>query len=66
MLKMIKFVRMLRIIRVLKLKKLIYKVEEYIVADTIYSVVEGIKLILIILYISHWLGCTFYFVGDLE
>lgn len=66
MLKMIKFVRMLRIIRVFKLKKLIYKLEEYVIADHISMIMEACKLGITILYISHWLACTFYFIGDFE
>ena len=66
LLKIVRFVRILRIVRIFKLGKLMYKVEEYIVTDTLTSIIDSFKLLIFILYVGHWLACTFYFVGDYE
>ena len=56
LLKIVRFVRILRIIRIFKLGKLMYKIEEYIVTDTLTVIVESFKLLTFILYIGHWLA----------
>ena len=56
LLKIVRFVRILRIIRIFKLGKLMYKIEEYIVTDTLTSMVDSVKLLTIILYVGHWLA----------
>jgi hypothetical protein len=56
LLKVIRFVRILRIIRIFKLRKLLYKLEEYIVTDTLTVVVDSIKLLIFLLYVGHWLA----------
>ncbi|CAI2364970.1 unnamed protein product [Moneuplotes crassus] len=66
LLKIIRFVRILRIIRIFKLGKFMYKIEEYIVTDTLTVIVDSFKLLIFILYVGHWLGCVFHFVGDYE
>jgi hypothetical protein len=66
LLKIMRFVRILRIIRIFKIGKLMYKLEEYIVTDTLSSIVDAIKLLTIILYVGHWLAWLFYFIGDYE
>ena len=66
MLKIIRFVRILRIIRIFKLGKLMYKLEECIVTETLTTIVDSLKLLTIILYVCHWLACTFFFVGSFE
>jgi hypothetical protein len=53
MLKIIKFLRILRLLRVLKLKKVLYKMEEYIVTEFLNSVMDGIKLLAIMMLINH-------------
>lgn len=66
MLKIMRFMRILRLLRVLKLKKVIYKLEEYIVTDTLTFFKDSIQLLATVLYLSHWMACIFYFVGDFE
>jgi hypothetical protein len=66
MLKLIRFLRILRLLRVLKLTKFLYKLEEYIVTETLNMLMDIIKLLVLIFFISHWLACTFYYVGDYE
>jgi len=66
MLKIIRFLRILRLLRVFKLKKLIYKVEEFIVTDTLTLIMDSIKILTVIFFMTHLMGCTFYFVGDYE
>lgn len=56
LLKIMRFVRVLRIIRIFKIGKLMYKLEEYIVTETLSSIVDSIKLLTIILYVGHWLA----------
>lgn len=66
LLKIVRFVRILRIVRIFKLGKVLYKLEEYIVTDTLTLIIEAFKLLTVILYVGHWLACMFYFVGDYE
>ena len=66
MLKIIRFLRILRLLRVLKLKKLIYKIEEYIVTDTLTLIMDSMKILLVIFFMTHLMACTFYFTGDYE
>lgn len=66
MLKIIKFLRLLRLLRVLKLKKVLYKIEEYIVTDFFSSAMDGIKLLSIMMLINHLMACIFYFVGTFD
>lgn len=56
LLKIVRFVRILRIIRIFKLGKLLYRLEEYIVTDTLTSIVDSVKLLIFILYVGHWLA----------
>lgn len=53
MLKIVKFLRILKILRVLKLKKILYKIEEYIITDFLWSVMDGVKLLAVLLLINH-------------
>lgn len=66
MLKLIRFLRILRLLRVLKLKKFLYKLEEYMVTDVLNTILDILKLLVLIFFISHLLACTFYYVGDYE
>ena len=66
MLKLIRFLRILRLLRVMKLKKLLYKLEEYMVTEVLNTLMDFLKLIVLIFFISHWMGCVFYFIGDYE
>jgi hypothetical protein len=66
MLKLIRFLRILRLLRVLKLKKFLYKLDEFIVTDVLNTVMDILKLLVLIFFISHLLACTFYYVGDYE
>lgn len=53
MLKLIRFLRILRLLRVLKLKKFLYKIEEYIVTETLNTLMDVIKLLVLIFFITH-------------
>ena len=64
--KMFKFLRFLRLLRVLKLKKLLYKFEEIIMSDMLNAFVGFFKVIIVILFIAHWIGCIFYAIGASE
>jgi len=66
MLKLIRFLRILRLLRVMKLKKFIYKLEEYMVTETLNTLLDVLKLLVLIFFISHVMACTFYYVGDYE
>lgn len=66
MLKLIRFLRILRLLRVLKLKKFLYKLEEYVITETLNMFMDIVKLLVQIFFLSHWLACTFYYVGDYE
>ena len=64
--KIVKFLRILRLLRVLKLKKVLYKLEEHIVADHLNAAFDGLKLLWIILLINHMMACIFYFIGTFD
>lgn len=66
MLKIIRFLRFLRLLRVFKLKRLLYKIEEYIVTDTLTLIMDSTKILLVIFFMTHLMACTFYFIGDYE
>lgn len=66
MIKIVKFLRILRLLRVLKLKRVLYKLEEYLVTDFLFAVMDGIKLLSILLLINHIMACIFYFIGTYE
>ena len=66
LLKIIRFLRILRLLRVFKLKRLLYKVEEYIVTDTLTLIMDSLKILMVIFLMTHLMACTFYFVGDYE
>ncbi|CAI2366607.1 unnamed protein product [Moneuplotes crassus] len=66
LLKVIRFLRILRLIRVLKIKRLVYKIEEYIVTDTLTLIMDSLKMLMVIFFMTHLMACTFYFVGDYE
>jgi hypothetical protein len=56
LLKIIRFIRILRIIRIFKIGKLFYKLEEYIITDTLTVIVDSLKLLIFLLYVGHWLA----------
>jgi len=64
--KIFKFLRFLRLLRVLKLKKLLYKFEEIIMSDMLNAFLGFFKVITVILFIAHWIGCIFYAIGASE
>lgn len=66
MLKLIRFLRILRLLRVMKLKRLLYKLEEFMITDFLNTVMDFAKLLILVFFITHWMACTFYFVGDYE
>ena len=63
-LKIIRIFRVIKLLRVLRLKKLLYKVQEYVVTDTLNTLVEVFKIILFMFVMSHWMACAFYYVAD--
>jgi len=66
LLKMVRFLRFLRLLRVLKLKKLLYKFEEVIMSDMLNAILGFLKVIIVILFIAHWIACIFYAIGAAE
>jgi hypothetical protein len=66
LLKIIRFLRILRLLRVFKIKRLLYKIEEYIVTDTLTFIMDSLKILTVIFFMTHLMACTFYFVGDYE
>lgn len=56
MLKLIRFLRILRLLRVLKLKKILYKIEEYLVTEVLNTFMDIMKLLVLIFFISHWMA----------
>ena len=59
-----RFLRFLRLLRVFKLKKLLYKFEEIIMSDTVNAILGFFKVIIVILFIAHWIACIFYYIGS--
>ena len=49
LLKIIRFLRILRLLRVFKIKRLLYKIEEYIVTDTLTFIMDSLKILTVIL-----------------
>lgn len=66
LLRIVRFLRILRLLRVLKLRKLLMRLEDYIVSDRMNALVEFMKLMLIIIFIAHWIACFFWYVGKQE
>lgn len=66
MLKLVRFLRILRLLRVFKLKKFLYKIQEYIVTDVLGMIMDIVKLLVMIFFISHWMACIFYYIGDYD
>ena len=64
--KILKFVRFLRLLRVAKIKKLLFKFEDLIVSNTIYAWLSFIKVLVVIVFIAHWIACIFYAIGISE
>ena len=63
-LKIIRFLRIFRIVKVLKLKRFLYKIEEYIVTETLSLILEILKILMIIFFMVHIFACMFFYVGD--
>ena len=57
---------MLRLLRIFKLKRLVYKFEEFFLDDAVSAIVDFIKLLSVVFFIAHWVGCFFYAVGEYE
>jgi hypothetical protein len=56
----------MRLLRVFKLRRLLYKFEEFIMSDMVNALLGFIKVILVILFIAHWIACLFYYIGSVE
>jgi hypothetical protein len=66
MLKIVRFLRIIRLLRVIKLRRLIYKVEDLVADDKLNLVMDAGKLLIMVLSLTHWMACTFYFVADID
>jgi hyperpolarization activated cyclic nucleotide-gated potassium channel 2 len=64
--KLTRFFRFLRLLRILKLKQLLYKLEEFIVNETLIATINLLKVVLVVVFIGHWMACIFYQIGILE
>jgi hypothetical protein len=64
--KMARFLRFLRLLRVFKLKQILYRIEELIMNDSLLSVMNLMKVIVVVVFIGHWIACLFYSVGKSE
>ena len=56
LLKIVKFLRILKIVRVLKLRRLLHKLDDYLVNDFMYMLMDFLKLLVFIFLLSHWIG----------
>lgn len=56
LLRIVRFLRILRLLRVLKLRKLLMRLEDYIVSDRMNALVKFMKLMMIIIFIAHWIA----------
>jgi len=64
MLRFVRFTKIIRLLRLAKLKVIFDKLEEFMqVSSSIAPILCFIQLSMLILFWSHWLGCTFHFVG---
>jgi hypothetical protein len=43
-----------------------YKFEEIIMNDMINAFLSFLKVVVVILFIAHWMACTFYLIGSIE
>ena len=50
----------------LKLRKFLMKIEDYIISDRVNAVIKFCKLMLVIIFIAHWIACFFFYVGASE
>jgi hypothetical protein len=64
--RILRFLRFMRLLRVFKLKRLLYKFEEIIMSDMINAIIGFLKVILVIMFIAHWIACVFYYIGSME
>ena len=40
--------------------------EDYIVSDKINALLSFLKLMMVIIFIAHWIACFFWLVGETE
>lgn len=64
--KLARFLRFLRLLRVLKLKQILYKIEEMIMNDSLMATVNITKVLAFVIFVAHWLACTFFAIGVSE
>ena len=50
----------------LKLKYVLYRLEEYIVTDFLNAVVDCIKILFVIIFLSHIMGCIYFYIGTYD
>jgi CRP-like cAMP-binding protein len=62
-LKFMRFMRILRLIRVMKLKSLLIRFEDFFMSDFFNLMLQFIKLLFVVFFISHWGACFWYFIG---
>lgn len=65
-LKFMRLMRILRLLRIFKLKKLFVHFEDYLMNDTITLFIQLSKLLLICLFIAHFGGCFWFYLGYSE
>uniref|UniRef100_A0A0G4EYH9 Cyclic nucleotide-binding domain-containing protein n=1 Tax=Chromera velia CCMP2878 TaxID=1169474 RepID=A0A0G4EYH9_9ALVE len=58
-----RIMRVLRLLRVLKLKKLIVRIEEYVDSEILMVILQFVRIVVIIFFIAHWIGCIFYLIA---
>jgi hypothetical protein len=63
-LRVMRAIRILRLLRLLKLKKLITDAYDSIDSEHIFIVVNLLQLILIVLVLTHYVACIWYFLGE--
>jgi len=64
--KMARFLRFLRLLRVFKLKQYLYRLEEMIMNDSLMALLNITRVILVVMFIGHWIACFFFMIGSLE
>ena len=63
----LKFFKILRLLKILKLKNIFSKFENFAkLSIGFISLISLIKLALIILFLVHWLGCVWHYIGITE
>lgn len=62
--RVLRFLRMLRLTRVFKCKRILDEMHDRINSEYTSTIMDVIKLILMLLMANHFLACIWYFIGD--